>query len=200
LKVKVVKEEATVDTIVKGKYDAAIVATGAVGQKLKVPGSDKPHVYTDLQVTGGKDKELGKTVIVVGGGVIATEIAVSQAMKGKKVIMTTRKTSEIEIADDESSPNRMCLMDMVKAYNVQINLGLTLKEVTDDGIISVDQEGKTHKFKGDSVVICAGFLPNNNLAKALKGKVKEVRSIGDCVKPRLIGDAIQEGWLAANQI
>jgi len=34
----------------------------------------------------------------------------------------------------------------------------------------------------------------------LKGKVKEVRSIGDCVEPRFILNAIHEGWVAANQI
>jgi len=200
LKINVVPEEATVDSIKNGGYDVAIVATGAIGNALRVPGIDKPHVYTDLEVTGGKDKELGKTVIVVGGGEVAVEIAVSQAMKGKKVIMTTRRSLEFEIASESSSPNRMSLMEKLKTYNIEINLGITLKEITDNGIISVDEDGNTKETKGDSVVICAGYLPNLALANALKGKVKELRVIGDCIKPRLIGDAIEEAWLAANQI
>jgi len=91
-------------------------------------------------------------------------------------------------------------MQKLEEYNIQVNLGLNLKEITDDGVICVDGNGKSHRFKGDSVVICAGFLPDGTLAKALMGKVNEVRSIGDCVKPGSIGNAICEGWLAANQI
>ena len=56
------------------------------------------------------------------------------------------------------------------------------------------------ELKGDSVVICRKFLPNNALAAALKGKVGDVRSIGDCVEPGTIRNAIHQGWLAANQI
>ncbi len=198
LKIKVVKEKASVDTIVNGGYDVAIVATGAVGRKFKVPGYNKPHVYTELQVTGGKDKKLGNTVIVVGYGGIAAEIAVSQAMKDKKVIKT--QENQVMLPDDIGILIGRSLMEKLEAYNVQTNLGLTLKEITDDGIICVDGNGKSHQFKGDSVVICAGFLPDLTLAEALKGKVKEIYPIGDCVKPRSIGDAIREGWLAANQI
>lgn len=203
LKIKVIRGEATADTIVNGGYDVAIVATGAVAQKLDIPGINKPHVYEALQVTGGKDKELGKTVVVVGGGEIGCEIALSQALKGKKVIMTTRRGSkrgEYELANDAPITTRMAMLESLKANNVEINLSLTLKEITDEGIISVDKNGSNREFKGDSIVLCAGFLPDDTLGNALRGKVKEVRPIGDCVEPRRIHHAIHEGWLAGNQI
>jgi len=203
LNIRVVKEAATTDTIVKGGYDVAIIATGAVAEKLDVPGIGKPHVYDALQVTGGKDKELGKTVIIVGGGKIACEIALSQAVKGKKVIMTTRRGSavgEYEIAGEAPQPTRMAILELLKANNVEINLGFVPKEITDKGAIFVDSDGNTRELEGDSVVISRGFLPDMTLANALKGKVDEVRCVGDCVEARTIHDAIHEGWLAANQI
>lgn len=88
----------------------------------------------------------------------------------------------------------------MKINNVKINPDLNLKEINDDGIIRVDQKGNSYQFKGDSIIIFAGFLPDDTLAKAVKGKIKNVRAIGDCVSPGLVGDAIYEGWLAANQL
>jgi 2,4-dienoyl-CoA reductase (NADPH2) len=52
----------------------------------------------------------------------------------------------------------------------------------------------------DTIVIAAGSTANNDLAQALEGKVAEVKSVGDCVEPRRILDAIKEGWRAAMEI
>jgi len=202
LKIKVVKEETTVDTILEGGFDSAIVANGAVPIKLDVPGMDKPHVYEALDITGGKDMELGDRVLIIGGGVLACEIALSQARKGKQVIMTAPEgcfAGEYEIGGD-SIPNRLALMEELKEKNVEINLCMLPKKITDDGVISVGQDGNDREFKGDSIVVCRGFVAEKSLANALKSKMKEVRAIGDCVESRLIYEAIHEGWVAANQI
>lgn len=202
LNVKIVNEEATADKILDGGYDVVIVATGAGCKGSQVPGCDKPHVFGPLAVTGGKEDELGRSVIVVGAGVIGAEIAVSQAMKGKKVTLTTRRGAQMgpyEIACDDSSPNQIRLLKMLEQYDVDINMCMTLKEITDDGIIFEDMVGDTVELHGDSVVICGGFAPDNALYKELQGKVKAY-NIGDSVKARFIGDAIHEGWLVANQI
>jgi pyruvate/2-oxoglutarate dehydrogenase complex dihydrolipoamide dehydrogenase (E3) component len=88
----------------------------------------------------------------------------------------------------------------MKANNVKINMCLLPKEITDDGVISVDQEGNEREFKADSVIICRGFLPDKSMTDALRGKVNEVIPIGDCVEARKFYDAIHEGWVAGNQI
>ncbi len=74
------------------------------------------------------------------------------------------------------------------------------KEIIDDGIIATDKDGNVREFKGDSVVVCRGFKADKSLTDALKGKIKEVRAIGDCLEARLIYEAIHEGWVAANQL
>ena len=203
LKIKVINAEAKADTVVNGGYEVAIVANGAIPQKIDIPGIDKPHVYEAIEVLRGKESELGKKVIVVGGGVIAAEIAASQAMKGKEVIMTAPEggsTGEYEIAGDAPTTIRMALLELLKTKNVEIHLCLIPKEITDEGVISIDKEGNRHEFRGDSIIICRGFTGDKTLANALKGKVKEVLAVGDCVASRQIYDAIHEGWMAANQI
>ncbi len=42
--------------------------------------------------------------------------------------------------------------------------------------------------------------PNLELFKSLEGKAPEVYAIGDCREPRIIVDAIAEGWRVANEI
>lgn len=65
---------------------------------------------------------------------------------------------------------------------------------------TVDKDGNDREFKGDSIVVCRGFLPDKTMTNALTGKIKEVLAMGDCVEARLIYKAIHEGWVAANQI
>jgi len=51
-----------------------------------------------------------------------------------------------------------------------------------------------HTFSGyDSIVLAMGNRVEDGLYKALKGRVKELYRIGDCVAPRKIDMAILEG-------
>lgn len=68
--------------------------------------SEKPHVCSVMEFTGDRNMELGQTVLMVGGGLVGAEIAYNQAKKGKKAILTTRRTSMFEVANDNSSPIR----------------------------------------------------------------------------------------------
>ena len=120
-----------------------------------------------------------------------------KAIKGIRRLVTG--PGEYEIGGD-SVPNRIALMEELKKSKVEINLCLLPKEITDDGIISVDQDGNDREFKAESIVVCRGFTADKRLMNALKGKIKEVRAIGDCVESRLIYEAVHEGWVAANQI
>jgi hypothetical protein len=56
-------------------------------------------------------------------------------------------------------------------------------------------------ISADTFVIAAGSTANTELAEALKRKKGlKVYSVGDCVEPRQIQEAIREGWKAALEI
>lgn len=50
--------------------------------------------------------------------------------------------------------------------------------------------------EADTVVLAAGSTPNNELAAALNGKAARVLSVGDCVEPRSMMEAVEEGFKA----
>jgi hypothetical protein len=52
----------------------------------------------------------------------------------------------------------------------------------------------------DTIVLVAGNESNEELYMALKGKVKELYRIGDCVAPRRLDMAILEGHLLGRKI
>ena len=52
----------------------------------------------------------------------------------------------------------------------------------------------------DSVILAYHNRADDGLYRALKGSVKELHAVGDCVAPRKIMDAIREGFLVGRNL
>jgi hypothetical protein len=63
-----------------------------------------------------------------------------------------------------------------------------------------NQDGKDVFLEADNIILATGSTPNKVLGEALKGKFLEFAEIGDCVEPRRIREAIEEGIWAAVMI
>ena len=50
--------------------------------------------------------------------------------------------------------------------------------------------------EGNAVVLAAGSMANRQLVRELKGIVPELHLAGDCLSPRMIKEAMEEGFLA----
>jgi thioredoxin reductase len=62
----------------------------------------------------------------------------------------------------------------------------------------VDRYGNREEVLADSIVVAIGFTPRTVLAEELEKETGlEVYTVGDCVNPRKIFEAIHEGYLAA---
>ena len=70
-------------------------------------------------------------------------------------------------------------------------LGAKVKEIQDGGVKIIEKDGSERFIDADNVIISLGRVSNKDLSKKLKGKV-EIHEIGDCVKPRLVHNAIKE--------
>lgn len=196
-------ERATCAGLLDEEFDAVVVATGAKNRKVRVPGATNSNVCLDLDYCKGDFEVTGDSVVVVGGGVTAAEIAVSLARKGKKVTMTTRRGSQMgpaEVASNDASASWQKLLAMIFMYQIDVRILQTLKEVTEDGVVTTGPDGSETTIKADQVIICPGYDSDNVIARQLLSRMDEVYVVGDAVKARRIGEAIHEGWSAANQI
>jgi 2,4-dienoyl-CoA reductase-like NADH-dependent reductase (Old Yellow Enzyme family)/thioredoxin reductase len=210
--VKVVRREATLTDLTGGTggavgsagdgrgngevpFDAVIVATGATALGLEdIPGIADPKVVSAAQVLHGA-AELGDRVVVIGGGIVGTEVGLVIAESGREVIFVEMLDEFMcNITFDE----RQVYEERFKDLRVSINTGQRLVGVTGAGIVVTDKMGAQTEIAADSVVLAAGFRPNRELLEELRSHPGvRVAEAGDCVKPRKIYDAIHDGHLAA---
>ena len=94
----------------------------------------------------------------------------------------------------------MYLLELLANAKIEILTQSTVLEITEGGIIFADKDGRTHTREADTVVTALGLKPRRKLLDDLKGQVPEVYSIGDCVEPRKVINAIWEGFRTARLI
>ena len=74
---------------------------------------------------------------------------------------------------------------------------VSYKEINSQGLVVVIKDGTEKTIEADTIVLATGAKPDNALFEELKGKVLRIYQIGDCVEPRKIRDAIDEGFSTA---
>jgi 2-enoate reductase len=187
--------QATAEDVQNFGADYVIVATGA---KMELPpfgASD--NVLTAIQVLCGMEPK-GERVLVMGGGIMGTETALYLTRQGKQVTITTRRDAKdlaVELFDHN---NRDMLLRMVKGANINVLSGTVPAKLESDGVIA-DQKGVTKKIAVDSVVYAGRLIPQNEISKSLENTTN-VFSVGDCVKPDRIMDAVWGGFNAVREI
>ena len=171
LNVEVKLNDEVKDISVFGK-DKVVIATGSVPRILKrVPGHEK--MVEACEFLNGT-KEVGETVAIIGGGLTGSEIAYELAITGKKPII-------VEMKDDLVSQTGVCLAnssylrEWFALNKTPVYLETTLKEVKDGAIVCVGKDGKSFEIACDSVISCAGYIPNP-LATDSKADL-----VGDCL-------------------
>lgn len=194
--------EADEEKILKEKPDVVIVATGSVPKEKPFGGDYSfPDVVNTQQVLRD-EVQTGEKVLLIDldGHHQATGTAELLADRGKKVHMVTPSL----FVGSKLGP----LQDLYLARQ-----RLAMKGVTFTPDIAVlEIQGKVAKglnvysnklidFEGyDTIVLAAGNRSNDSLYFALKGKVKELYRVGDCVAPRKVDMAVHEGHMVGREI
>ena len=172
--------------------DYVILATGASMEPPPFDAAD--NVLTVIQVLSGREPQ-GERILIMGGGVIACETAVYLAHQGKQVTICARLDSDDLDMDTVDHNNRFMLLEMIKAANIRVLRGTIPVKLGKNGVVA-DHSGVEKKIPMDSLVFAGRLFSENELSKSLE-KINNVISIGDCVKPNTIMDAV---WGAFNTV
>lgn len=173
--------------------DAVIIAVGAEPVIPRIEGNDKLHVMDGLQAYERQD-ELGKNIIIVGGGSVGTELAKLLASIGKKVTiveMTDR------ICANLNEHARAGLMEKIGKYdNLEILKEAQCTKIGDD-YAEVKMDDKIITLKADNVILAVGMMARRNLANSFYGLIQDTNIIGDANRVGTVAEATQDGYYAS---
>jgi mycofactocin system FadH/OYE family oxidoreductase 2 len=190
----ILNREVTAEFVLEQNPDVVIIATGSVPRECPVPGADGPNIFNVWQVLLGEAK-LGNKILFIDydGHHQATATAEFIADQGKEVHMLT---SSLFVGQDLGP-----IQDMNLTRQRLLQKGVTF--TTDYAVMKIKglevngfnvYSNEWYTIGGyDSIVLAMGNRVEDALYKALKGKVRELYRIGDCVAPRKIDMAILEG-------
>jgi 2,4-dienoyl-CoA reductase-like NADH-dependent reductase (Old Yellow Enzyme family)/thioredoxin reductase len=196
-------KEATPQSIQAAKPDVVILATGAPKHFVPdITGINKPNVVMPEGVLTGKAK-LGEKVVIIGGNRIGVDVAYTIAKKGLAKSVTIVEPQPVPVVGYDMEALNMLMQTtvMLPKYKVQVFTGTKIEAITDKGVVVISPEGKKSTIEADTVMLSMGYVtPEEALYQALVGKVAELYTIGDCIKPRRVRDAVHEGAFKARQI
>lgn len=173
----------------EARPDVVLVATGAKPVVPPIPGVEREEVVTAWDVLGGR--EVGRQVLVVGGGLTGLETAEFLAEQGKEVVVVEMLK---RVGADMGGTVRWHLMNRTKTLNIKTFVSTQIKEIRPKGVVVVSRNGVEETWDAfDTIVLACGVRPKDDLSKQIQGKVKEVYVIGDAAKARRGLEAIRSG-------
>ncbi|MEE8374310.1 MAG: FAD-dependent oxidoreductase [Dehalococcoidia bacterium] len=175
------------------KPDVVVLAAGGVTPVLEVPGGggmlDHRHMR-ELLSSGVKQ------IVIVGGGFIGCQIAVTLVGRGKKITIIEESK---RIGADVGVVHRWAWLKQLREAGARLETGARVMEITDRGV-EIRRDGSTEFVEADAIVLAAGLEPNTGLAEELSGKAPVVHVIGDCARPGKLLEAVASGFLTAQGI
>ncbi len=208
-------EEFTLATAHREKPDAVIVAIGGTPFVPVIPGIERPNVVSGpdlhrqlkffLRFFGPKFLRqltslwmpVSKKVVIIGGAIQGAELAEFLIKRGRKVTIVA---GDEEISAGLPKKKQQRLVEWLDEKGATIIKNATYEEITDKGLVITTKEGTKQTIEADTIVPALPFKPNNKLFDELKSTITEVYLIGDGKDPRLIIDAIAEGWRAGKTL
>lgn len=196
LEIPVVTEtEATAESVLSENPDVVIVATGSLPKNKPVPGDyEPPKVLNVWDVLNGV-YPVGDKVLFIdeNGGHHAASTVEYLADQGKKVHMVT---SELFIGIELSPLGDLSLSrQRLLQGGVTFASDLRIDKIESMKVKCIDiYTNKPVILEGyDTIILDMGNRSDDDLYRDLKGRVKELYRVGDCVAPRGIDMAFLEG-------
>jgi 2-enoate reductase len=191
----VLDKKASAEDIQSFAADYVILATGATMEPLPFEGD---NIFTAVQLLSDVEPQ-GNKILVMGGGVIGCETALYLARKGKQVTISTRRDGDALAEDLYDNNNRDVLLLMIKESGITV-LSNTVPVKLEDGTVVADHNGVEKKIPVDSLVFSGRYIPENELSKSLGDTSDTIFSVGDCVKPERIMEAVWGGFNTVREI
>ena len=175
--------------------DVLIAALGARPVKPTLQGIDGANVMSAEEAYVGQDK-VGKSVAILGGGLVGIELAIYLSMSGRAVTVIEMLP---ELNDGGNFMHAKGVAVEIDRYGIRTLLGTKALEITDAGVFCENADGKL-SLPADTVIYAVGQSPLYDEASSLRYGAPEFHQLGDCVTPKNIMNATAQAYAVARDI
>ncbi len=182
---------ASADEIAGLAPDAVVVATGG---RVAIPdliGADLPHVHTGRDLLESPDVVLGKRVVLVGGDLVAVEVAEHLAAQGHLVAVLHDGE---DLAVDVGPKRRTEHLDRLDRLGVTVHVATTIAHISRAAVTFTPDGGTARELMADAVVLVGVVEPDLTFRDAIATRLPgvAVHAVGDCTGPGLIRGATED--------
>ena len=175
--------------------DVLIASLGSRAIVPEIPGIKGANVFSSEDIY--YDPNLaGQRVVILGGGLVGTELAIYLAGMGREVQIVEMAST---LGDGGNMLQGLAIRLDLARKNVKVHLSVTAREINEKGLIGEGADG-TMLYEADTVIYAAGQLPLREEAEALRYAAPEFHQIGDCLTPKNIAAATQLAYNIARNI
>ncbi|MDX6704238.1 MAG: 3-phenylpropionate/trans-cinnamate dioxygenase ferredoxin reductase component [Solirubrobacteraceae bacterium] len=163
-------------------FDQALVATGAMVRRLRAQGAQREGIHY-LRALGNadslrEDAARAERIVVVGGSYIATEVAASMTLLGKRCAIVMQEALPLERGFGTVAG--AFARDLLESHGIEIVASADVIEFAgegEDGRVSavVCEDGR--RVEGDLVVVGVGATPDVMLARKAGLKLGETGGV-----------------------
>ncbi|MBA4396641.1 MAG: NADH:flavin oxidoreductase [Syntrophus sp. (in: bacteria)] len=190
--------EADPQTVAAEKPDVLVLAAGASPLVPSIPGVEAAHVVAAEDVLTG-EKTVRGSVVIIGGGLVGCETAEFLAEKQEGVTGITVVEMLDRMAATVSPTYRPFFLARLKQVGIRMETHTTVEAITDKGV-KVSRKGGPDFIEGNFVILAVGLKSDPKLPEKFLSAAPDVFVIGDCVEPRMIKEAIEEGFTVGMKI
>ena len=188
--------ELKVEDVAGLEPDEVIYAAGGTPKSFKIEGAE---TVTASDVLAGR--EVGKSCVLIGGGLVGCEVAVWLARKGVKVTLVEALPALMAAKAPVPIPNMLMMLDMLPGNGVDVYTSAKFSGYADGKATIIDSEGKEIVVDADTIVQAVGFAPNTDFYDQLNAELDvPVWNIGDSKEQGNVLEAVRAGWTVAKCI
>jgi pyruvate/2-oxoglutarate dehydrogenase complex dihydrolipoamide dehydrogenase (E3) component len=184
---------ATVEDVVEIEPDLVVLAVGSKPLPLSVPGGERAKTAVDVLLSDAAD--LGDNVCIVGGDGVGLDTALFLREKGKQVTVAEMRE---EIGSDLNYHLQWHMRDLVQEHGVDVRTGYEVVAVSENGVTAI-VDGERVEINCEEAVAAVGFesVDTQDLEQAIRDRGFEAQTLGTCVEPGRLYDAVHAGFWAA---
>ncbi len=162
-----------VEELFRDGFKAISIGTGVTyPNTLNIKGETLAHVHYGVHYLKSPESYLlGNSLVVIGGGNVAMDVARTAMRQGVKNVKITVRSNSLSANKEES--------EYAEIEGAEFMYNLAPIEITDDGVIfkktvtsedgKVNYTDETYLEKCDSVIICISQKPSNLILTQTKG-------------------------------